>query len=277
MKPKSKNTKARGVKTHATSNSGAIPQKKSTSAFANSPALSLSAKEKGVLEFLESFVQLRGIAPSYQEIKDHFGFASFNSVQRYLKQLQIKKYIHLPGENQKRALLILRPAQALQSELSSLKPSSTPSSSPSQHPETLPTAMELGAVRSLALPLLGYVAAGQPIEAIEGQDVLEVPPHMVRNPHKSFLLKVSGSSMIEEGILDGDVIIVQKQAQANNGEIVVATVDNEATVKRFYLHSAATADPSVELRPANSSMDSFWYEPDKVEIRGIVVGLIRKF
>jgi repressor LexA len=103
---------------------------------------------------------------------------------------------------------------------------------------------------------------------------------MVRNPSKSFALKVQGDSMIEDGIFDDDIILIQKQDSANNGDIIVATVDNEATVKRFYLRSRPETHDDlkwVELRPSNSSMKTMWFNPEQVEIRGIVVGLIRKF
>jgi repressor LexA len=84
--------------------------------------------------------------------------------------------------------------------------------------------------------------------------------------------------MIEDGIFDGDILIVQEQKVARNGEIAVCSVDNEATVKRFYLHSGAKlAVPQVELRPANSDMESMWYSPEQVQVRGIVIGLLRKF
>jgi repressor LexA len=124
------------------------------------------------------------------------------------------------------------------------------------------------------------VAAGQPIEAFKHDEFVDVPPSMVRNPSKSFALKVQGDSMIEDGIFDEDIILVQEQKAAGNGDIVVATVDNEATVKRIYLRArpdSSTTEKQVELRPSNSTMKSMWYSPDQVEIRGIVVGLIRKF
>ncbi len=204
-----------------------------------------------------------GISPSYQEIKDHFGLASFNSVQNYLKQLTNKGYIVNPL-NQKRAIQVLHSASAVQEQLQSKQVSTKTGSSRTQ---LLQAREEI-----LSLPLLGKVAAGQPIEALSHDEFVDVPPSMVRNPSKSFALKVQGESMIEDGIFDGDIILIQKQNSASNGDIIVATVENEATVKRIYQKSQ-----QVELRPANSTMKSMWYRPDEVEIRGIVVGLIRKF
>lgn len=235
-----------------------------------SPLPPLTPKEKSVLEFIENHLLESGISPSYQEIKDHFGLASFNSVQNYLKQLLNKGYIANP-QNQKRAIQVLHSASAVQEQL--LSKVSTATGSPRS--QLLQARDEI-----LSLPLLGKVAAGQPIEAIKHDEYIDVPPSMVRVPSKSFALKVQGDSMIDDGIFDEDIILIQKQSSANNGDIVVATVEDEATVKRFYLRAKPEAPGSekwVELRPSNSTMKSMWFDPAQVEIRGIVVGLIRKF
>lgn len=238
------------------------------SSLKNEPAalpLPLSEKERAVLSFIESYQTETGSSPSYQEIKDHFGFASFNSVQNYLKQLTQKAYIATPS-NQKRAIQILQSSNALQNSLKE-SPRRPLLHTPSEREETL------------SLPLLGKVAAGLPIEALTHDEHIQVPPSLVRNATKSYALQVSGQSMIEDGIFDGDVILVQKQNFASNGEIVVARIENEATVKRFYKRSSKDVedDRSIELRPANSQMQSMWYHPAEVDIQGIVVGLIRKF
>lgn len=253
------------------------------------PLPPLTPKEKAVLEFIEQQLLSSGISPSYQEIKDHFGLASFNSVQNYLKQLTNKGYVSIPL-NQKRAIQVLHSAGTVQAHLQARMPSSPSVSTAtgSPHAPLLQARDEI-----LSLPLLGKVAAGQPIEAIEHDEFLDVPPSMVRNPSKTFVLRVQGRSMIEDAISDGDYILVQKQNSAKNGDIIVATVDNEATVKRFYLHSQkelklknlhhevpkqlSHVEKVVELRPSNSSMKSLWYYPEQIEIRGIVIGLLRKF
>jgi len=226
---------------------------------------SLSAKEMAVLDFIDGFQKSSGISPSYQEIRDHFGFASFNSVQNYLKQLIRKGYVR-NSANQKRSLQIVQssstdksmgpsPTSLLQSDLKS--------------PEEV-----------LSLPLLGTVAAGSPIESLKHDEFISVPNHMVRNANKTFALRVQGDSMVNEGILNGDTILVQQQASAANGDLVVATVENEATVKRFYLRSpdrGSHDELMVELRPANENLQSMWFSPYEVNIEGIVVGLLRKF
>lgn len=235
------------------------------------PLPPLTPKEKSVLEFIESHILSSGVSPSYQEIKDHFGLASFNSVQNYLKQLTNKGYIENPL-GQKRAIQVLHSASTIQEQLQS-KSVSTKTGSPRS--QLLQARDEI-----LSLPLLGKVAAGQPIEALKHDEFVDVPPSMVRNPSKSFALKVQGDSMIEDGIFDEDIILVQKQESASNGDIIVATVENEATVKRLYLRArpdSGSNEKMVELRPSNSTMKSMWYSPEEVSIRGIVVGLIRKF
>lgn len=234
---------------------------------------SLTGKEKSFLEYIETYLEEEGIAPSYQEIKDHFGFASYNSVQRYLKQLQNKGYIHLPGGNQKRAISILMPSDAakasLQHELRNKQQNAVSNPWP---PRDVPR----GEVFSL--PLLGKVAAGLPIEELNFDENVDIPASMVRKPADTYTLEVKGQSMIDDGIHEGDILVIQDQKTARNSEIIVATVDNEATVKRFYLHNKASmATPQVELRPSNQDMESMWYSPDQVEIRGIVIGLLRKF
>lgn len=247
----------------------------SVGALRSQPPRPLSLKEKGVLEFLETYIRSHGVSPTYQEICQHFGFASFNSVQRYLKQLESKGYIQLPWANQKRAITLLQPSSALQASL----------------PAEAPPIPAIVGSENFSLPLLGRVAAGSPIEAYEHDEFIDVPASLVRHADKTYALRVQGQSMIEDGILDGDVILVQRQSTASNGEIVVAVVNEEATVKRFYMHrgdktARATEtgfadgrrpERMIELRPANSSMESMWFGPNEVQIRGIVVGLIRKF
>ncbi len=233
------------------------------------PIQSLTVKEKRVLEFLEVYMKERGIAPSYKEVQQHFGFKSINSVQRYFKQLESKGYIHMPGGNRKRAITLLQSSGALQTQIDD-------GERDVEAPQLAPEA--------LSLPLLGRVAAGIPIERMEHDEFVDIPASMIRNPERTYALRVEGDSMIEDGILEDDLLLVQEQQEARDGEIIVAVVDNEATVKHFYLHSPKKLeeqgqDPhcNIELRPANKRMKSFWYRWDEVEIRGIVVGLIRQF
>jgi repressor LexA len=243
------------------------------------PTKSLTPKEKAVLEFLESYYLEHAMAPSYREIKDHFGYASYYSVQRYLKQLEDKGYIALGESNEKRAISLLASAD----EVTSLK---VASSSQSQR-ERVESSL---APNSLSLPLLGKVAAGSPIEHLKHDEYLDVPDSMVKQSDKSFVLQVEGDSMIEDGIFDGDFLIIQKQTTAEKGDTIVAMVNSEATVKNFFKHSGIkssklekkyhkyiSAGKNIELRPANASLDSMFFHPKEVEIQGIVVGLLRRY
>lgn len=229
----------------------------------NQPLPPLTEKEKSVLSYIEDRQAEQGISPSYQEIKDHFGFASFNSVQNYLKQLTNKGYIEIPA-NQKRAITILHSSGSVQNHVHQIKSEVTKQTS---------TVEEV-----LNLPLLGKVAAGRPLESYSHDEFVDVPPSMVRNPGKTFALKVSGDSMIEDGIHDGDIILVQKQATASNGEVIVASIESESTVKRYFMRPhPESREKMIELRPANSTMTSMWFSPERVDIQGVLVGLIRKF
>ena len=214
----------------------------------------LTPKEKNVLEFIESYIEDNGYSPSFVEIKDHFGFASNNSVQNYVKQLETKNYLHNPGTNQKRALRVMHSAQALPENLKEIQTRLTP---------------------NVTVPLLGMVAAGAPIEHLKHDEYIDIPVSLLKKPDQTYALQVQGNSMIDDGIHDGDTILVQRQEYASDGEIAVAVVNHEATVKRIYRPKKNGG--KMELRPANSTMESFWYMPAEVDIRGIVVGLIRKY
>lgn len=196
----------------------------------------LTPAQERVYRFIENYMQRNRHAPSYEEIREHFGFRSLNSVHKHLKQLERKGYLQSPWNNQKRAM------------------------------ELLPLAS--GAT---SIPFLGVVAAGYPIEAIEVPDSIEVPENFLGNGN-NFALRVRGESMIDEGIRDGDILIVTRQARAENGQTVVALVHGEATVKKFYLRA-----DQVELRPANSRMEPILLPAQEVEIAGVVMGLLRNY
>ncbi|OIP98088.1 MAG: repressor LexA [Syntrophobacteraceae bacterium CG2_30_61_12] len=196
----------------------------------------LTPAQERVYRFIEDYLRHHHHAPSYEEIREHFGFSSLNSVHKHLKQLERKGYLQSPWNNQKRAL------------------------------ELLP--LSSGAV---AIPFLGVVAAGRPIEAIEIPDSIEVPENFLGNG-SNFALRVRGESMIDDGIRDGDILIVTRQAHAENGQTVVALIHGEATVKKFYLK-----DDQVELRPANSLMEPILIGAEEVEIAGVVMGLLRNY
>ncbi len=283
------------------------------------PLPPLTSKEKAVLQFLEKELLDKGISPSYQEICNHFGLASFNSVQNYLKQLTQKGYLVMP-HNQKRAIQILHSANAFQTKLSEklnkpitkeplrLLEESSDLSSP-EHESSQYGSNEESKV--LSIPFLGKVAAGQPIEKLSSNEFLKFPINLINsknvNINSLFALQVEGESMIDEGIFDGDFLIVQSSQTAENGELVVATIVNEnssyeSTVKRFYNKTSNNSLKNrssqknqvydlnnesndyfesnlktVELRPSNSKLSTMWFHPKDVKIQGHVKALFRKY
>lgn len=219
----------------------------------------LTPKEKQILEFIENYITANSFSPSYQEIKEHFGFASFYSIQRYLKQLNEKNYIRTEGNNKKRSIDIINPSTSLLEAYIDKK-------SKVQISEEL-----------IQLPLLGSVAAGLPLEKQEFDEYIPLAAKTVKNPSQSFALKVEGDSMIEEGILDGDILILESIPSAETGQLIVASIENEATVKRFYKHKKNDINQQVELRPSNANMKSLFFHPSQVEIKAKVVGLFREY
>jgi len=200
--------------------------------------MKLTEKQKAFLEYISRYMEDWGQSPSFEEICSHFGFTSYNTVTTYLKTLEWKGYIRLPNKkNQKRAIEVISPVET----------------------------------RRLEFPLLGRVAAGKPIEAIEEINAIEVPPSMTgQGDH--FVLQVKGDSMKEDGILDEDFIVVRKQPTAENGQTVVALINNEATVKKYYKQ-----ENYVELRPSHAGMESILIKEGDLRIEGRVVGVMRHY
>ena len=239
------------------------------------PLPSLTAKEKSVLQFIESELVNKGISPSYQEICDHFGFASFNSVQNYLKQLTQKGYVNIQ-QNQKRAIQLLHSADDFHKDLIERLQVTAESSRASFTNQSSPKISDFAEqAKVLPIPFLGRVAAGQPIERLSENEFIDIPLNLVKSSRDLFALKVEGDSMIEEGIFDGDTLVVQSQKVARDGDLVVASIDQEATVKRFFQKKGL--EKSVELRPANKLLTSMWYHPAQVEIKGLVKALLRSY
>ena len=199
----------------------------------------LTQRQKEVYGFLKDYIERHEMAPTYEEIRRHFGFRSYNAVFKHLKQLEARGYLTSRWKNKKQAFSLKEQVQA--------------------------------SVSTTQLPLLGRVAAGEPIEALEDRDTIEVPESFL-GTGEHFALRVRGDSMIGDGIHDGDIILLRKQEDAENGQTVVALINGEATVKRFYRKGA-----SVELHPANASMKPLVLEASKVIVQGVVVGLIRKY
>lgn len=202
----------------------------------------LTERQKEILEFVQEYQNEHGISPTHREICERFGFSSYGTVYKHLKLLQNKGYIYRDW-NQKRGIELRRPI-------------------PGQEPH-----------QEVEIPFLGRIAAGKPIEAVSGNERLEVPPHLLgRRTGEHYVLEVVGDSMIEEGIHEGDLVIVSRRDQAESGEMVVALVDDEATLKRFYPEGE-----TVRLQPANPTMEPLHVPARDLKVQGIVVGLMRKF
>jgi repressor LexA len=200
----------------------------------------LTKRQKEILDYIESFIDAQGYAPSFEEIAESFGYSSLATVHEHLSNLERKGYIR-KSYNESRSIELLG------------RDSGTP---------------------VLELPLLGAVAAGLPIEAIHDNETLAVPPDMVSRRRDNYVLRVEGNSMIEEQIRDGDYIVVQAQENAEDGQMVVALVAGEAaTVKKLYRE----AGDQVRLQPANPTMDPILVAASDVRIQGVVVGVIRKY
>ena len=206
----------------------------------------LTERQKEILEYIEEFQAQHGIAPTHREICERFGYSSYGTVYKHLRLLAEKGFLWRDW-NQKRGLQLLKPP-------------------PKRKPKP-----EAGGL--VELSFLGQIAAGRPIEAISGSDRLSVPEQLLggsRGNH--YVLKVMGDSMIEEGIHDGDFVVVQSREKAEPGEMVVALVGNEATLKRFFPEG-----PSVRLQPANPAMKPLFVPAGDVRVQGIVVGLMRRY
>ena len=198
----------------------------------------LTKRQKQLYDYLDDYIAKHGFAPTLEEIGENFRLNSLATVHKHLTNLEHKGLI-VRKWNFSRAI------------------------------ELVPRQKKSGAVE---LPLLGLVAAGQPIEALETNDTFTVPEEFIRRQN-TFVLRVKGNSMIDDGIWDGDYVIVEERPSAENGETVVALVNGEATVKRFYHEKGG----KIRLQPANESMPPIIARDKDVEIRGAVVAVMRKY
>jgi repressor LexA len=193
----------------------------------------LTERQRDIFDFIRGKIEARGYGPTVRDIGDAFDIKSPNGVMCHLKALE-KKGLIKRESNRARAIQVA-------------------GHRPPSH----------------GLPLLGLVAAGTPIEAVEEPERLELD-HLFDGP-KNFALKVRGNSMIEDHIDDGDFVVIRKQAHAENGTRVVAMVDNEVTLKRFYREK-----DRIRLEPANGTMEPIIVHPRDAHILGVLVGVVRK-
>tara|TARA_R110002072_G_scaffold64203_6_gene159806 strand:- start:18065 stop:18685 length:621 start_codon:yes stop_codon:yes gene_type:complete len=206
--------------------------------------MSITKKQKQVLDYISSYTDDYGYAPTQNEIKEHFGLKSLGSVQRYIKYLTDAGYL-VADQHARRGLLV--------------------AGKQNQSDDT----------QEFEIPLLGAVAAGNPIEAIENpSEMLAIPPDLLKKGGQMFALTVEGDSMIEDGILEGDYVIIKGQNTAKNGETVVAVIDGEATLKKYI-----PKKNKIELHPANHRLKPIIVGPDQEDFKlvGVLVGLIRQY
>lgn len=203
----------------------------------------LTKKQKEILDYISQHIEVHGYAPSYREIGEAFKLSSVATVAAHVETLIEKGYLQ-KHDNQARSLQLMKPE-------------------------------DFEEEHHVGLPILGLIAAGRPIETIESShaETLEVPPFMVGR-RNSYVLQVKGESMIEDGILDGDYVVVQEKEVPSNGEMVVALVNGqEATLKRYYKER-----DHIRLQPANSAMEPIFIKPGTpIQIQGVVIGVIRKY
>ena len=210
----------------------------------------LTRRQREVLDFLERFIAERSYSPSLEEICQGLGLSSIATAHVHLRNLESKKMIRRAW-NHSRSI-----------ELTPLAARSAPAGTPAPARPGL-----------VELPLLGLVAAGSPIEAIESPETIEVPQEFVRG-RETFVLRVRGDSMIGDQIRNGDLVIVERRDTAENGETVVALVGGrDATVKRFFREPHGM----VRLEPANPAMQPITLDADQCAIQGVVIGLLRKY
>ena len=200
--------------------------------------LPLTKRQREILDYLHDFIGQHGYAPSLEEVGRRFGLSSLATVHKHLTNLQEKGFIRRAWNRSRSVELVPKPAGN----------------------------------RVLELPLLGYVAAGAPIEAVASSESIAVPENFIGR-RETYVLRVRGDSMIDEQIRDGDMVIVEDRQTADNGEMVIALLrGSDVTLKKFYHDNGR-----VRLQPANPALQPIFVDAAQVKIQGVVVGVMRKY
>jgi repressor LexA len=206
--------------------------------------MALTKRQREIFDFICGFVEEQGYSPSLEEIAEHFDLSSVATVHKHVQHL-VEKGLLRKAWNRSRSVEPVPQVSQESDEDSGLT----------------------------MLPLVGTVAAGSPIEAIEDHETTAVPSEMAGRAGDSFVLRVRGDSMIEDQICSGDLVVVEKRSEARNGQTVVALIDgSDATLKRFYREGS-----QVKLVPANKNMEPILVPAGQVTIRGVVRGLLRTY
>jgi repressor LexA len=199
----------------------------------------LTKRQREILDYLNEFIQQHGYAPSLEEIGQRFSLSSLATVHKHMTNLESKGFIKRSWNRSRSVELLPGPSGG----------------------------------RAIDLPLMGYVAAGQPIEAVAGTETISVPEALIGRSRDTYVLKVKGNSMIDEQIRDGDWVVVEDRKTASNGEMVVALLrDQDVTLKTFYRDNGR-----IRLQPANATMQPIFADPADVQIQGVVVGVMRRY
>jgi repressor LexA len=214
----------------------------------------LTAKQRELLLFIDGRLKDGGVSPSFDEMREALELKSKSGVHRLISALEERGFIRrLP--NRARALEVVKLPETCSATVTPIRP-----------------AAPAPANATIDLPLHGRIAAGTPIEALQGTESFAVPAALL-GPGEHYALEVAGDSMVEEGILDGDFALIRKVDTARDGEIVVALIDNEeATLKTFRREGSM-----VRLDPANRQYEAQRYDPRRVQIQGRLAGLIRRY
>jgi repressor LexA len=224
----------------------------------------LTRKQHELLCFINDRLNETGVSPSFEEMKEALDLKSKSGVHRLISALEERNFIRrLP--NRARALEILRLPDQIKAAGTAATAKANITSPPSR-------AMPSAANDVLEVPLHGRIAAGMPIEALEGQSHLSVPAALL-GPGEHYALEVSGDSMVEAGILDGDYALVRRAETARDGEIVVALIDDSEATLKYFRHEGSM----IRLDPANRSYDPQRYRPGQVRIQGKLAGLLRRY
>jgi repressor LexA len=229
----------------------------------------LTRKQHELITFIQTKLEESGISPSFEEMKEALDLKSKSGVHRLISALEERGFIRrLP--NRARALEVIKTPEGSVAKTTPRSPAAN--ANDALAPLRAPVSRGAPANDVIELPLHGRIAAGMPIEALEGQTTLPVPAALL-GAGEHYALEVSGDSMIEAGILDGDYALVRRTTTARDGEIVVALIrGEEATLK--YLHRDKGM---IRLDPANGAYDPQIYKPGEVEVQGKLAGLLRRY
>ena len=200
--------------------------------------IALTERQKEIVDFVRDYRAAKGVSPTQREICERFGFSSFGTLQKHIRLL-LEKGALVRDWNKRRSLLV--PA-------------------------------ERSGGQAVDLPLLGLIAAGSPIESLPGDETVAVPESLTRRGDH-VVLRVRGDSMIDDGIHDGDLVVVQRRETAANGEMVAALISGETTLKRFFREPGGV----IRLQPANDRIKPILVDEASVRVQGVVVGLMRRY